>query len=38
MIVLGDLNVNFLAPGGNKDLKSVFELFGFRQIIEKPNE
>ena len=36
MIVLGDMNVNFLAPGDNKDLKSVFELFGLKQIIEKP--
>ena len=36
MIVLGDLNVKFLAPGDNKDLKSVSELFGFKQIIEKP--
>ena len=36
MIVLGNMNVNCLAPGDNKNLKSVFELFGLKQIIEKP--
>ena len=36
MIVLGEMNVNFLVPGGNKDLKSVFELFGLKQVIEQP--
>eukprot|EP00794_Sanderia_malayensis_P000892 gene892-189_t len=36
MIVLGHMNVNFLVPGNNKDLKSVFELFGLKQTIEKP--
>ena len=36
MIFLGDMNVNFLVPGDNKDLKSVFQLFGLKQVIEKP--
>ena len=36
MIVLGDMNVNFLVPGDNKDLKSIFDLFGLKQVIEKP--
>ena len=36
MIILGDMNINFLMPGDNKDLKSVFELFGLKQIIKKP--
>lgn len=36
MIVLGDMNVNFLVPGDNKDLKSVFEPLGLKQTIEKP--
>eukprot|EP00795_Rhopilema_esculentum_P010725 gene10725-19504_t len=36
MIVFGGMNANFLSPGDNKDLKSVFELFGFKQLIEKP--
>ena len=36
MIVLGDMNVNFLVPEENKNLKSVLELLGLKQIIEKP--
>ena len=36
IIILGDMNVNFLAPGDSKDLKSIFDVFGFKQMLEKP--
>ena len=35
-ILLGDMNANYLVPGDNKKLKSIFDLFGFKQIILKP--
>lgn len=34
MIVLGELNANFLTPGNSKDLKSI-KLFALKQIIAK---
>jgi hypothetical protein len=36
IIVLGDLNTNFLVPSDNKDLKSIFDIFGFKQMVNKP--
>ena len=34
-ILLGDLNVNFLKQD-NKNLKSILDIFGYKQIIQKP--
>ena len=34
-ILLGDLNVNFLKQD-NKDLKSILNIFGYKQMIKKP--
>ena len=30
IIVLGDLNTNSLVPSDNKDLKNIFDIFGFK--------
>ena len=34
-ILLGDFNVNFLKQD-NKDLKSILNIFGYKQMIQKP--
>ena len=34
-ILLGDLNVDFLKHD-NKDLKSILNIFGYKQMIQKP--
>ena len=36
IIVLGALNANFLVPSDSKDLKDIFDIFGFKQMINKP--
>ena len=36
MILLGDVNVNYLIPGDNKDFKTILNLHGLKQIITKP--
>ena len=36
VIILGDLNVNYLKNSDNKDLKTIINLNGFEQIITKP--
>ena len=36
IIILGDMNTNFLAPGDSKDFESTFDIFGFQQMVEKP--
>ena len=35
-IVLGDFNVNYLIPGDNAEFKAILNLYGFKQIVEKP--
>ena len=35
IFLLGDLNVNFLKQD-NKDLKSILNIFGYKQMIQKP--
>ena len=36
VILLGDMNVNYLKPNENKEFKSMFYLNGFTQLIIKP--
>ena len=36
VILLGDINVNYLKPNENKEFKSMFYLNGFTQLITKP--
>ena len=36
VILMGDVNVNYLIARNNKEFKSVLELFGFKQLITKP--
>lgn len=36
IILLGDMNVNYLVPEDNKEFKSILNLFGFIQMINKP--
>ena len=36
IILLGDLNTNYLDVNDNKDIKSIFKLFGFKQTIKDP--
>ena len=35
IILLGDLNVNYLSNNDNKNLKSILTLFGFKQLINE---
>ena len=35
-LILGDANVNFIIEKDNKELKSVFSVFGLKQIITQP--
>ena len=35
-IILGDLNVNFLVKNDHKDIKNIFNVQSFDQIIQKP--
>ena len=35
-MMLGDINVNFPTEKDNKELKSIFNAFGLRQIVKKP--
>lgn len=34
--VIGDLNVNYLKRNDNIDIKQMFRLYGFHQLIQKP--
>ena len=34
-IIMGDLNTNYLNTADNKDIKSIFNLMGFKQLIKK---
>ena len=36
VILLGDLNVNFLKKNDNPDIKDTINLFGFKQVITQP--
>ena len=36
VILLGDLNVDYLKPRDNKDIKALFLQNGFTQIISEP--
>ena len=36
IILLGDVNVNFLDSTNGKDFKSILNLFGLKQLIQKP--
>ena len=36
MIVLGDFNTNYLSLSDNKELKSLFRLYGLKQYIKSP--
>ena len=36
VIILGDVNVNFLDCTNGKDFKSILYLFGLKQLIQKP--
>ena len=33
---MGDVNADFLSKNNNTELKSVFQLYGFKLLIEKP--
>ena len=35
VIIMGDFNVNYLEHNKNKDFKSIFTLYGFKQLIKK---
>ena len=34
IIILGDFNVDYLKPNDNKEIKSIFQLFGLKQLIK----
>jgi len=36
VVLMGDLNVNFLKKSDNNDIKELFSLYGFKQLIKKP--
>ena len=36
VIIVGDLNVNFLKSQDNKEIKDTMKLYGFTQLINKP--
>ena len=35
-IIMGDLNVNYMDKNDNKDIKSMFNVFSFKQMIKEP--
>ena len=34
IIILGDFNADYLKPNDNKEIKGIFQLFGFKQLIK----
>ena len=35
-IILGDINVNYLIKKDHKNIKDIFKIHGYQQIIETP--
>ena len=35
---MGDFNVNYKTPNTDKDFKPIMEMYGFKQLINKPTQ